>query len=124
MMRPRRFTALLGLGAAVSLGFALDVAVVGAAFSQVSALHGTWRLGTSTKTDQAFLGLHYTWHGRSNQQWGRSIPLAALDGVTPGALDGEDAPVSFRVVRDAGTIVCRGSAAASKGRLSSLRNSS
>ena len=53
----------------------------------------------------------------AHSQWttGHTVDLATLDGLTAAQLAGDGGPVSFRIVRDAGTLACEGVARRGRG---------
>ena len=76
--------------------------------TEQSALQGQWFLDPSPDPDRVHFGFRIK-NRHGNSSWGRTIPLARLEGLAPGALEGDDEDVFFRVVRDAGTFHCKGS---------------
>jgi hypothetical protein len=70
-----------------------------APFAAAQTTEGTW---TATKQDGAALHLSIIWEPGS--QWGQSIPLAELPGLSEGEIAvSSSAPVRFRIEREAGT---------------------
>ncbi|MBV9930592.1 MAG: hypothetical protein JO013_06585 [Alphaproteobacteria bacterium] len=70
-----------------------------------------WQIKASGRGDgKVELNLSYR-TAHSTSMWGRAIDLADLQGLDRAALDGTgNAPVRFRIVRDAGTFHCEGAA--------------
>ena len=90
-------------------------AQVGAAAESVPDTVG-WTIepGDESEADEVQLTISYRSRG-GHSMWSNTTRLAELQGLDRRALDGEYAPVSFRIVREAGRFDCEGSAGRGRG---------
>ena len=75
---------------------------------------GTWTIQTGRSSDTVNLELHIDADG-DHSSWGSDEPYAALRQISRAELFSSGADVSFDVVRDAGTLHCRGHVAHGSG---------
>jgi hypothetical protein len=98
------------------LGIAFIVIVIGSyVIIAQEAVSGTWKASTDVGEHGKQGEIHLSFERRSERggrnQNGNSYAYSDLDGLSPNA----NGPVNFRLVREAGTIVCEGTFANGKG---------
>jgi hypothetical protein len=94
--------------AALAAVVALAPPVALSASPESPNLRGIWKLEEPDKRGYIMLNLRYSLDGFDQGNWGRSMPFAAARGLRADAFR-VPGPVSFEVVRGAGTFVCSGS---------------
>ncbi len=104
---PRAALLLLGVLLPVRAGTE-PVAAVPPVESGSVVLRGDWTMHPSTEPEFVQLGMHFVRGTHEDRAWSSSVPRARVVGLAPGAFEA-GGPVEFRVVRDAGTLHCRGS---------------
>lgn len=102
------------LGSVMSIGPTATVAAADQArTTSASGLDtGTWTADTRNgwRDDRGTRYLQLSLRSRDDhEQWGFGVPFADLEGLPAAARDGAAANVTFRLVREAGTITLRGS---------------
>jgi hypothetical protein len=78
-------------------------------------LHGVWKITEIALEGQVSLVLEAARGDVKSSSWGRPVHIATLEGLDPPVLEGPDTQVSFRIVRDAGTFACEGTAGRGQG---------
>ena len=98
------------------LSIAFIVIVIGSyVIVAQEAVTGTWKANTDTgkHAKQGEINLHFERQSAKGDrgQFGHSFAYSELDGLGPNA----NGPVSFRLVREAGTILCEGTFSSGRG---------
>src|SRR5256886_13997835 len=70
---------------------------------------GQWLIETGHHSGKVELNIRYgEWGGRHSSNWGRTVPLSQLVGLSEADMAGSGVTVHFKIVRSAGTLDCEG----------------
>src|SRR2546430_566059 len=77
---------------------------------------GQWLIETGHQSGKVELNIRYgEGGGRHSSNWGRTVPLSQLVGLSEADMRGAGVTVHFKIVRSAGTLDCEGWFASGKG---------